>query len=272
MNLLTALQMTSEPDISANFEKVENILEKQLPDADEQLLVLPECFAYFGGRDRALLELAEQYAGGPIQSWLSQLAKQYHLWLVAGTIPIYFNQQQCCAASLVYNPDGKCVARYDKIHMFDVDVADGTKQYRESKTTHAGTSISRVQSAFGEMGQTVCYDLRFSGLFLNLSGCNIIPVPAAFTKVTGEAHWQHLLCARAIENQCYIVAANQTGAHANGRETFGHSMIVNPWGKVEAMLAEDQGLVSCAFDQNLLNNVRQNIPVMQHQKFRSEWI
>ena len=281
---LTALQLHSVPDVGENFRIIDRHLETLIEQSaadDEHIVVLPECCLFFGGKDQQQLALAKEsdqlaYQNlfvSTLQEQLSRLAKRYQVYLVAGSIPLLSSTADkftntCC----VFSPDGDLLTQYDKIHLFDVNVQDSEKQYRESRYTQAGSDIISTTAAGINVGLSICYDLRFPELYRNLTvlGADIITVPSAFTAVTGKAHWQALLQARAIENQVYIVAAGQQGVHANGRETWGHSMIISPWGEILACLEEGVGSISVEFSRQALENVRKAIPVAEHNQFESQ--
>lgn len=264
---LTALQMSSRPDPQDNLAIVAKLLE-QLPAARPQLVVLPEAFSCFGAGDRAQLAMAETYKHGEVQKQLAALAKEHNVYLVGGTLPVTAGER-FSAASILFGPDGAILNRYDKIHLFDVDVADNTKEYRESKWTQPGRNLVTTATDFGVVGMAVCYDLRFPELFraLRQAGSQIIVLPSAFTQVTGKAHWHALVRARAIEQQVFIVAPGQVGEHANGRETFGHSIIVSPWGDILAEQQLDEGVVSVSVDVADIEPIRKQMPVAQQNQF-----
>jgi|TARA_R100000687_G_scaffold16807_3_gene13192 predicted amidohydrolase len=264
---LTALQMSSRPDPQDNLTTVAKLLER-LPAARPQLVVLPEAFCCFGAGDRAQLDMAETYQDGEIQRQLASLAKAHGIYLVAGTIPIAAGER-FSAASLLFGPDGSIVNRYDKIHLFDVDVADNTKKYRESKWTKPGTEVVTAATDLGVVGMSVCYDLRFPELFraLRQAGSDIIVLPSGFTQVTGKAHWHALVRARAIEQQVFIVAPNQVGQHDNGRETYGHSIIVSPWGEILVEQEQGEGIISASVDLADVESIRKQMPVAQQNQF-----
>jgi predicted amidohydrolase len=274
MTDLVAIQITSTPSIELNLALIENQI-KQLANKP-QLVVLPECFAFFGGRDKAQIDIAETADNGPIQSALSALAKRYNKWIVAGTVPIKplknkiesFVKEKFYAASLVYDSEGMLVSRYDKIHLFDVSVNDNTGHYQESATTLPGQNVITFESPWGTVGQIVCYDLRFPELIQKMPQLDVLVVPSAFTRTTGEAHWHPLLQARSIENQCYVVASDQTGVHYNGRETYGNSCIYSPWGELLANLPANQGWVAAKYDKTLLATIRKEMPIQQHKHNR----
>ena len=280
---LTAIQLCSVPDVGDNFRTIDRYLEaliEESSDDDEHIVVLPECCLFFGGKDQQQLGLAKEsdqlaYQNlfvSTLQEQLSRLAKRYHVYLVAGSIPLLSTTAEkftntCC----VFSPEGDLLTQYDKIHLFDVDVQDSEKQYRESRFTQCGNEIVSTTAAGINVGLSICYDLRFPELYRSLTtlGADIITVPSAFTAVTGKAHWQALLQARAIENQVYIIAAGQQGVHENGRETWGHSMIISPWGEMLACLEEGVGSISVEFSQQVLDQVRRAIPVAEHNQFES---
>ncbi|GGO71282.1 carbon-nitrogen hydrolase family protein [Bowmanella pacifica] len=269
---LVAVQMLSTPNPEENLQTLATQL-KGLDPSVPSLVVLPECFACFGGSDKTQLELAETLGEGPVQSALSALAAEHGIWMVAGTIPVRVpDKEKFTASSLLFSPSGQRVAHYRKIHLFDVQVADGTRTYLESKYTQAGEQVVVANTEIGRIGMAVCYDLRFAGLFQAMGEIDILVLPAAFTQVTGEAHWWPLLRARAIEKQCFVVAAGQGGQHANGRETYGHSTIITPWGEVLTSLAQGPGLVQALVDFDQMHEIRRNMPVGQHNQFRSELI
>ncbi|GHF82931.1 carbon-nitrogen hydrolase family protein [Thalassotalea marina] len=267
---LSAIQLSSSPNVQDNLATIERLM-SQLPFAEQHIVVLPECCLFFGGTDRAQLDLAKQDATtNELKTGLSKLAKQYNVTLVAGSIPQYIEQQDkfyntCC----VFSGSGELLTQYHKMHLFDVDVNDSEKQYRESRYTEKGTSAITKTLDSLTLGLSICYDLRFPELYRHLTtlGAQVITVPAAFTKVTGKAHWLPLLQARAIENQVYIVAAGQYGVHDNGRETWGQSVIINPWGEVLSEITQGVGTISADFDLDTLQSVRQAIPVAQHNQF-----
>ena len=264
---IIALQMCSKLNADENIEELKLALQT-LPTTRPLLVCLPEAFLVFSksGSDTLLVaKRIEQY-----KQQLSELSKHHNIWLSAGTIPELHNNNKYYAASHLYNNQGELIASYNKIHLFDVNVDDTTGSYRESDFTQAGKEVIVVDTPFGKIGLTVCYDLRFSGLFNELvrQGAEIILVPSAFTVVTGQAHWQPLLTARAIETQCYIVAAAQYGTHENGRQTYGHSIIISPWGNTLAELPTGTGFISCNADLNQLHKIRRDMPVQSHQRFR----
>ncbi len=269
--MIACLQMCSGPNYQANLANLEKRLIK-LPEIRPLMVCLPESFVCFASEGTQILKIAKSDTVRLIIDKLSELCRKYNIWLAAGTIPIMAADNKYYAASLVFNDLGEQVADYNKIHLFDVEISDNTGCYKESKYTQKGNKLTVVDTPFGRIGLTVCYDVRFAAIYNQLAelGAEIILVPSAFTKVTGEAHWQVLLQARAIENQCYIIAAAQSGKHENGRETYGHSLIINPWGKVLAELDSGEGMIYSTIDLRYLNEVRQKMPVLSHTRFKNE--
>ena len=270
---LSAIQMHSVPDVDENLQALRLILIKlvsEFGNNQEHLVVLPEACLYFGGKDKAQLSFCEDLGQGHMQASLAQLAKDFSIYLLAGTIPLNSDEaNKFTASSLLFSPQGEYLSDYQKIHLFDVDVDDNEKSYRESLFTTPGEKVVMTQLSSIKLGMSVCYDLRFPELFrsLRVLGANVIAVPAAFTKVTGNAHWQPLLQARAIENQVYMVAAGQVGTHKNGKQTYGHSMIVNPWGEIVAIKEEGTGYISIELEPELISKARADIPVHTHNQF-----
>ena len=270
MTMVAAVQMNSVDDVATNFAAAGSLLEEAARQG-ATLAVLPENFAFMGARDRDKLPHAEDDDRGPIQDFLHETAHKLKLWIVAGTVPIKVagDVDKVYAASLVIDDRGERRARYDKIHLFDVDVPGVGERYRESSTIAQGELKSVVvDSPAGRLGLSVCYDLRFPELFRRLAAeqAQVLCVPSAFTQKTGEAHWEVLLRARAIENQCYVIAPGQTGRHPGGRSTFGHSMIVGPWGEVLACRTAEPGVVVSRIAPARLAELRQTFPVLSHRR------
>lgn len=264
---IIALQMCSGVDPEQNIQTLVNQLQ-QLPTTRPLLVSLPEAFLVFSKSGNDTLKVAkhaERY-----KQQLSELCQLHNIWLSAGTMPEPYNDNKYYAASHLFNAQGELVASYNKMHLFDVTVDDSTASYRESDFTQAGNEVVVVDSPFGKIGLTVCYDLRFSTLYTQLvrQGAEIILVPSAFTVVTGQAHWQPLLAARAIETQCYVIAAAQYGAHENGRQTYGHSIVLSPWGDTLSELPTGTGFISATLDLKQLHKIRRDMPVQSHQRFR----
>lgn len=267
-----AIQMATGPNVSANLLTAEQLVEEAVND-NAGLIVLPENFAYMGKAESDVLAIKEEQGDGPLQNFLSQLASKHGIWIVGGTVPIESNDQsKVFASSLVFNDRGEQVARYDKIHLFDVHLVEADEQYSESSTIEPGSETCVIDTPFGKLGIAICYDLRFPELFRNLidQGVQIIALPASFTAITGKAHWETLVRARAIENLSYVIAAAQGGFHLSGRETYGHSMIVDPWGSVLAQVPRGPGSVSVKIDIDFLTNTRRNFPCIDHRKLHCQ--
>lgn len=264
MAKVAVVQMRSSASVQDNLEQVGKMLAKAHDD-EVDLLVLPENFAFMGMKETDKLTIAEKYGDGEIQQAVSALAKKYGVWVVAGTIPLKGLHDRVRSASLVFDDHGLCAARYDKIHLFDVRVSP-QEAHEESSTVERGDEVVVVDTPAGRLGLSVCYDLRFPELYQQLSmrGAELFTVPSAFTAITGAAHWEVLLRARAIENLCYVLAPNQGGTHANGRQTHGHSMIVEPWGKILAEQDENPGMVMAEIDLQRLKQLRLQFPCNTH--------
>lgn len=276
---LSAIQLCSKPDVEHNLQTIEKFL-KTLTNADEHIVVLPECCLFFGRTEKDQLALAKEInkSNYAVEA-LSNLAKKYQVYLVAGSLPLLpksstekSSEEKYTNSSLVFSPKGELIQQYDKIHLFDAKVKEGEKRYAESKYTQAGKKLSIASTKKANIGLSICYDLRFPELYrqLRVLGADIITVPSAFTATTGKAHWQALLQARAIENQVYIIAAGQQGTHENGRETWGHSMIISPWGEIKACAPAGEGIITTTYFPEELAKVRQAMPVMNHNKFISK--
>ena len=267
MTTVACIQMASGPNVGANLLEAERLIGMAV-DKGAQLIVLPENFAIMGKEENDKLAVLESDDGGPIQDFLSQQAVKQGIWLVGGTVPMAAKaDNKIRAACLLYDDQGKRAARYDKIHLFDVSLVDSDESYAESEAIESGDQAVVVETPFGKLGLAVCYDLRFPELFRTMldQGMDIIAMPSAFTAITGKAHWSILVRARAIENLCYVLAAGQGGYHVNGRETYGHSMIVDPWGQVMNELANGSGLVCAEIDLERLNNIRRTFPALEHR-------
>lgn len=272
---LVALQMCSQPDTLHNLQAIRLQLSAlaEKPAAMQQLVVLPEGALCFDGAADANLQLQEELGDGPVQQQLAALAKEFASYLLVGTFPTKtVDPHRFAASSLLFSPEGKLIADYQKIHLFDAAVADNTGRYLESAKTQAGHKLTVANLGELKLGLAICYDMRFPGLFqaLNRLGMNVLALPSAFTTVTGEAHWHTLLRARAIENQCFVIAPAQTGTHANGRETYGHSLIIDPWGVVLANAGTAVGAISVDIDLQQVFSLRQRMPLAEHNRFLSE--
>jgi nitrilase len=240
-------------------------LVRQAAATGAQLVALPEYWPIMGMRDSDKVAHAEQPGSGPIQDFMAQAAREHGIWLVGGTLPLVSGEPgKVLNTTLVYDPQGRHVARYDKIHLFGF--TKGGESYNESATIVPGEAVGSFEAPFGRVGLSVCYDLRFPELYRAMGTCSLIVVPAAFTHTTGMAHWEVLLRARAIENQCYVLASAQGGTHRNGRRTFGHSMLIDPWGEVKDVLREGEGVVSGELDAGFLAGVRESLPALRHRK------
>ena len=268
--LFAAVQLNSSDNLDDNLEITYRQL-KSARDSGAVCVVLPENFAWLG--DEGVPEPpAESQGQGPVQQFLSDSAKHLNLWIIGGSHRLTLPDDtdlRVTNSSLAFNPDGELAGRYDKIHLFDADVNDGTP-YRESASIKYGESLSVVDMGFARVGLSICYDVRFPELYQALRnlGAEVIVVPAAFTVPTGQAHWQPLLRARAIENQVYIVAPAQCGTHSNGRKTWGHSVCINPWGEVVSELMNLPGNIYCPIDIPALRKIRQQMPVVEHQRLK----
>lgn len=261
------VQMNSGADPEVNLKQLKKKL-KGLQLQGAQLVVTPENCLVFGTR-ADYQRHAEPLGAGPLQAELAAITRQLGIWLLIGSMPIRQADGSVTTTSLLFDSEGECQAHYDKLHMFDVEVADAHQSYRESDTFRPGRDIKVVPTPFGNIGLSICYDVRFPQLYsaLRAQGADIIVVPAAFTKVTGKAHWDVLLRARAVETQCWIVAAAQWGEHNEGRETWGHSMVIDPWGQVVACQQQGTGVLTADLDLNLSQTIRTNMPLMQHARF-----
>lgn len=272
---IAAIQMTSGADVQQNLATAERLV-AQAGEQGAQVVVLPENFAVFDSG--ALLREGElESTSGKFSSLLAGWAAKYKLWLVGGTLPSRTRMpdgdrvagQRVRTRCTVHAPDGQCIAGYDKLHLFDVDVADAHGSYRESDVIEPGQLAVTATLPWATLGLTICYDLRFPELFARLVdlGATLITVPAAFTYVTGQAHWLPLLRARAIETQCYIVASNQTGENRPGRKTWGHSCILSPWGEILALQEEHEGVIQANVDFSQVAELRRTMPLQQHKRF-----
>jgi predicted amidohydrolase len=260
-----AVQMSSQGDVAENLAAVRRGVE-EAADRGARAVLLPENFAYFGD-EAGKRQVAEDLEGsGPIVSALREIASARRVTVIGGGMPERSDDParpyNTCAA---FGPDGRLLARYRKIHLFDVDLSDGTT-YRESASTSAGAEVVTTPIDGVGVGLSVCYDLRFPGLYRAMSGAEVIVVPAAFTLLTGKDHWLVLLRARAIEAQAYVVAAAQWGKHPRGRHTFGKSCIIDPWGEIVAQASEGEGVVTATIDLDYLARVRRNLPALTHRK------
>jgi nitrilase len=262
---IAALQTVATPSVERNLDTARRLIAEAAQEG-AQLVALPEYFCFMGQRDSDKLALAETPGDGPIQQMLADAAREHGLWVIGGTLPLrtgspdrVFNA--CC----VYSPAGQLAARYDKIHLFRYD--NGRESYDEGRVLQAGTTPVACDVGGLRLGLSICYDLRFPELYRRLMHppCDLLAVPAAFTHTTGRAHWEVLLRARAIENQCYVIAPAQGGLHENGRRTFGHSLIVDPWGEVKALQEVGEGVVMAELDAERIASVRSQLPALTHR-------
>ena len=261
---IAALQTVATPDVDRNLDTAHRLIAQAARDG-AQLVVLPEYFCFMGHHDRDKLALAEVPGEGPIQAMLAETARRHAVWVVGGTLPLHSEQaDRVFNASCVYSPEGVLAARYDKVHLFRYD--NGRESYDEGRVLQAGQLPQACEVGGLRLGLSVCYDLRFPELYraLMTPPCDLIAVPSAFTHTTGRAHWELLLRARAIENQCYVIAAAQGGLHENGRRTWGHSLIVDPWGEVVAMVEEGEGVAMAQLDSKRIAEVRAQLPALTH--------
>ena len=262
---IAACQMVSGTDIEANLQTAQTLI-RSAQQSGAELVVLPEYFAYLPKWDKENLTVAETFGDGPIQNAMSEVARQGQIWLVAGSIVLKADDDShFIDASLVYNPNGEVEARYDKIHLFQFD--RGNEHYHEDEFTQAGKTLTTLPIESWEgawrIGLAVCYDLRFPELFRGLDSPDIITLPASFTTTTGRAHWETLVKARAIENQCYVIACAQGGDHESGRQTWGHSLVVDPWGMTVAELTRGEGVLLADITKQRLNEVRTLLPALK---------
>ncbi len=267
--LVAAIQLNSGDDVAANLQATAEQLELAAA-AGAGLVVLPENFAAMPRDEQQRRELAEDDGDGPIQSALANLARRHACWLVAGTLPLRVPEdQRPAAACCVYNAAGERVARYDKMHLFDVQIPGAEEAYRESANTVPGNACVSVPTPWGKLGLSVCYDLRFPELYRQLAAqdVSIFVVPAAFTRPTGKAHWDVLLRARAIENLSYVVAAAQCGEHPGGRLTWGHSLVVGPWGERLAEAGSEPGYIIAALEPERCQRLRREFPSLSQRRY-----
>jgi nitrilase len=264
-----AVQMTSTRDVAANLREAGRLV-AEAASGGAELVVLPENFSFLGATDADRVAAVEPFRDGPAQHFLAETAKRHGIFIVGGTIPIRDSgKERASSRSLLVGPDGKVVAHYDKIHLFDVDIPDRpNERYSESATTLAGTRVVSAATPHARIGMTICYDIRFPALFHRLSvlGTDVLVVPAAFTVPTGEVHWRPLLTARAVESLAYVVAAGQWGEHDGGRKTYGHSLILGPWGELLAELPAGPGVVSADLDMIRLRDLRERFPTVRHRR------
>jgi deaminated glutathione amidase len=262
---IAAIQMISNANVEENLTQAEKLIQ-QAATQGAQLCVLPENFALMG-ENADILKIAEPSKNGNLQKFLKNQSLINKIYLIGGSIPLLSdNLDKIYSSCLVFDPNGKQIARYNKIHLFDVQLPEKNESYQESATYEYGEEVVMCNTSFGKLGIGICYDLRFPELFRAMKNITMIAIPAAFTQTTGEAHWEILLRARAIENQVFVIASNQGGKHSNGRETFGHSLIIDPWGKVLSRIEKGQGIAIADCDFNYLHNLRKIFPVLEHRR------
>ena len=260
---VAAIQMASGPNVSANLSEAERLIESAA-DQGAKLVVLPEYFALMGMKDTDKVAAREVEGKGPIQKFLSNTARKYAIWLVGGSIPLQASVAgKVRNTCLVFDDKGKQVARYDKMHLFGLDL--GNEKYHEETTIEPGDRVVVLASPFGKIGLSICYDLRFPELYRAMGNVDIIVLPSAFTETTGKAHWEALIRARAIENLAYVVASAQGGYHISGRETHGDSMIVDPWGVVLDRLPRGSGVVIAGVNPKYQASLRKSLPSLKHR-------
>lgn len=264
---IAAIQMASGPQVAASLSEAKRLVESAVK-LGAKLVVLPEYFAIMGLKDTDKVAVREQDGSGPIQDFLSTTAKKNKIWIIGGTVPLVSQfPNKVRNSCLVYDDKGKQVARYDKIHLFGLDL--GNEHYHEENTIEAGDAVKVVETPFGKIGLSVCYDLRFPELYRAMGEVNIIVVPAAFTDTTGKAHWETLIRARAIENLSYVIAPAQGGYHVSGRETHGNTMIVDPWGVILDRLPRGSGVVIATMNPKYQESLRKSLPALKHRTIKS---
>lgn len=260
---VAAIQMASGPNVAANLDEAERLIDMAVAQG-AKLVALPEYFPVMGIKETDKVAVCEAVGKGPIQRFLANQAKKHKVWLVGGSIPLEASVPNKVRNScLVYDDKGKVVARYDKIHLFNLDL--GNEHYHEQETIEPGKSIVTVDTPFGKLGLSICYDLRFPELFRAMGDVDIIVLPSAFTDTTGKAHWETLVRARAIENLVYVIAPAQGGYHLSGRETHGNSMIVDPWGVILDRLPRGSGIVIAGVNPAYQASLRKSLPALQHR-------
>ena len=260
---VAALQMASGPNVAGNLSEARRLIENAVAQG-ARLVVLPEFFSIMGMKEGDMVAAREQLGSGVVQAFLAEMARKHHIWVVGGSIPLVAEApNKVRNTCLVFDEHGVQVARYDKIHLFNLDL--GNEHYHEGNTIEAGNQVVVIDSPFGRIGLAICYDLRFPELFRTMKNVDIIVLPSAFTSTTGKLHWEVLLRARAIENLAYVIAAAQGGYHVNGRETHGHSMIVDPWGRILDELPRGSGVVVAEINPNYQASLRASLPALTHR-------
>ena len=260
---IAAVQMISGPEVGSNLVTAGRLI-AEAAAAGASLVALPEYFPLIGATDADRLTAREVDGAGPIQDFLATTARRHGIWLIGGSIPLLAQDPDKLRNScLVFDPQGKRVARYDKIHLFGF--RKGDEAYDEAATIERGDQVESFDSPLGRIGLAICYDLRFPELFRAMGELDLLVLPAAFTETTGRAHWEILLRARAVENQCYVLAAAQGGRHPNGRMTHGNSMVIDPWGEVLARMEKGEGVVLAELDPQRLVETRSSLPALKHR-------
>ncbi len=260
---VAAIQMASGPNVQANLQEASRLIELAAATG-ARIIALPEYFCLMGMRDTDKVKAREKDGSGPVQDFLAAEARRHKAWIVGGTVPLECEDPGRVRNScLVYDGDGRRVARYDKIHLFGFDM--GQEKYAEQDTIEPGRAVVTLDSPWGRLGLSVCYDLRFPELYRAMGEVDILFIPSAFTETTGKAHWETLIRARAIENQCFVVAPAQGGYHVNGRETHGHTMIVDPWGIVLDRLPRGSGVVVAGVNPTYTAKIRRSLPALKHR-------
>jgi deaminated glutathione amidase len=260
---IAAVQMASGPRVEANLKEAARLIEIAVAQG-ARLVALPEYFGIMGMKDTDKVAVREDYGSGPIQDFLAATARKHGIWVVGGSVPLVASvSTKVLNTSLVYDDQGRCVARYDKIHLFGFEM--GEERYSEERTIEHGKQVVTVDTPFGRLGLSICYDLRFPELYRAMGEVDLILVPSAFTETTGKAHWETLIRARAIENLAYVLAPAQGGYHVNGRETHGDSMIVDPWGVVLDRLPRGSGVVVAGMNRAHIQRLRLSLPALQHR-------
>jgi len=260
---MAAIQMVSGPRVADNLEVAGRLIEDAVAQGAE-IVALPEYFPIIGAADADRVRAREDFGRGPIQDWLAATAQRHGIWIFAGSIPLTATvPDKMRNSSLAFNPEGVCVERYDKVHLFGFRT--GEESYDEAAFIEAGKELVAVDTPFGRIALSICYDLRFPELYRALGTVDLILMPAAFTDTTGRAHWEILLRARAIENQCYLLAVGQGGRHENGRMTHGNSMIVDPWGEILDRKMKGPGVVIADLDHARIAEIRESLPALAHR-------
>jgi predicted amidohydrolase len=264
---VAAIQMASSPHVASNLTEAERLIAIAV-EQGAKLVVLPEYFCMMGAKDIEKVAIKETPGDGPIQRFLSKMAREFEIWLIGGTVPLTSNfPHKVRNSCLVYNDKGEQAARYDKIHLFGLDL--GNEHYHEETTIESGDSVVVVETPFGKIGLSICYDLRFPELYRSMGEVDIIVVPSAFTDTTGKAHWESLVRARAIENLSYVIASAQGGYHLSGRETHGNSMIVDPWGVILDRLPRGSGVVIASINRDYQASLRKSLPALKHKTIKA---